>query len=265
LIIAEPPLMPQIEIRGLSKAYGAGVRALDSVDLDVAAGELLVLVGASGSGKTTLLRLLAGLEQPTAGSIRLGGRDLAGVPPHRRNVALVFQSLALYSHLTVADNLAFGLQYGRFEHRADGAGSRLTEREIAQRAGETAELLAISHLVDRYPAELSGGEQQRVALGRAIVRRPAALLLDEPLSSLDTKLRRTLRGEVKRLQRRLGVPTIYVTHDEEDALCLADRVAVLDRGRLIQIGSPLDVLGQPPAVMHPPPAVQFAPLMHPTT
>jgi len=260
--------MPSIEIRGLSKTYRGGVRALDSVDLDVAAGELLVLVGASGSGKTSLLRLLAGLEQPTAGSICVGGRNLAGVPPHERNVALVFQSLALYSHLTVAGNLAFGLQSGllsgRLERGASGAGGRITEREVSPRVLETAELLGIADLLDRYPAELSGGEQQRVALGRAIIRRPAALLLDEPLSSLDTRLRRSLRGEIQRIQRQLGVPAIYVTHDEDDARSLADRVAVLDRGRLLQTGSPVDVLGQPPLGMHPPPAVPFAPLLQPT-
>jgi ABC-type sugar transport system ATPase subunit len=246
LQIAEPLLMPSIEIRGLSKAYRAGVRALDAVDLDVAAGELLVLVGASGSGKTTLLRLVAGLEQPTAGSICIGGKDLAGVPPHRRNVALVFQSLALYSHLTVGGNLAFGLRYGRFEPGASGARGGMPEPEAGQRVLETAEMLGITGLLDRHPAELSGGEQQRVALGRAIIRRPAALLLDEPLSSLDTRLRRSLRGELKRLQRRLGVPTVYVTHDEEDARSLADRVAVLDRGRLVRDGSANDVLDEAP-------------------
>src|SRR5437762_1119048 len=164
--------MTSLEIRGLSKTYAAGARALEAIDLDVAEGELLALVGPSGSGKTTLLRLIAGLEQPTAGSIRLGGANLAGVPPHRRNVALVFQNLALYEHLRVRDNLAFGLN----QERSDKRGA---DQQIAQVAG----MLGIGHLLDRYPAELSGGEQQRVALGRTIVRRPAALLLDEPLSS----------------------------------------------------------------------------------
>src|SRR5262245_50806408 len=203
--------MSGIEIRGLTRQFRGGRRALDGVDLDVARGELVVLVGPSGSGKTTLLRLIAGLDQPTAGTIRISGKELSGVPPHRRNVALVFQNLALYSHLTVRDNLAFGLNGNR----------RNTQ------IGATAELLGIGQLLDRYPAELSGGEQQRVALGRAIVRQPAALLLDEPLSSVDAPLRRSLRREIKSVQRRLSVPTIYVTHDQADAFALGDRIAVI--------------------------------------
>src|SRR5688572_15940967 len=167
--------MGGIEIRGLSKCFRDGTRALDAVDLEVAHGELLVLVGPSGSGKTTLLRLIAGLEQPTTGTIRLGGNDLADVPPHKRNVALVFQNLALYGHLSVADNFRFGQE----NKRQGGDG------KTGDRVHQAAQLLGIEHLLTRYPAELSGGEQQRVALGRAIVRRPAALLLDEPLSSLD--------------------------------------------------------------------------------
>jgi ABC-type sugar transport system ATPase subunit len=202
---------------------------LDGADWDVAPGELLSLVGPSGSGKTTLLRLVAGLDQPTRGTIRLGGEDLAGVPPHRRNVALVFQNLALYSHLRVADNLAFGL-------RTQNPGEQVTA---------AANLLGIEHLLKRYPAELSGGEQQRVALGRAIVRQPAALLLDEPLSSLDGPARRGLRQELKAVQRKLGVPTIYVTHDQAEALLLGDRIAVIDRGRLQQTGTPDEVYRQP--------------------
>jgi ABC-type sugar transport system ATPase subunit len=221
--------MAGIEIRGLTRRFPDGTRALDGVDLDVAAGELLVLVGPSGSGKTTLLRLVAGLDQPTAGTIRLGGQHLAGVPPHKRNVALVFQNLALYSHLTVADNLAFGL-------RNEDSGEQVTE---------PAKRLGIDHLLTRYPAELSGGEQQRVALGRAIVRQPAALLLDEPLSSLDGPARRRLRRELKQVQRSLGVPTIYVTHDQAEALLLGDRIAVIDQGRLQQTGSPDEIHHHP--------------------
>jgi ABC-type sugar transport system ATPase subunit len=220
--------MAGIEIRGLSRHFRDGTRALDGIDLEVAPGELMVLVGPSGSGKTTLLRLLAGLDQPTVGTMCLDGKDLAGVPPHRRNVALVFQNLALYGHLSVRDNLAFGLQH-----------------EGGQRVTETAKLLGIEHLLSRFPAELSGGEQQRVALGRAIVRQPAALLLDEPLSSLDGPTRRDLRRELKRLQRQLGVPTIYVTHDQAEAMALGDRIAVLDRGRLQQVASPHDVYHRP--------------------
>jgi multiple sugar transport system ATP-binding protein len=218
--------MAGIEIRGLSKVFPHHVRALEAVDLEVADGAFVVLVGPSGSGKTTLLRLLAGLDEPTAGMVRIGGVDVAGLPPHRRNVALVFQNLALYSHLTVRGNWEFGLKGGN-------------------RTQETATMLGISHLLDRYPAELSGGEQQRVALGRAIVRRPAALLLDEPLSSLDAPVRRGLRRELKRLQRELGVPTIYVTHDQAEALALGDRIAVLDEGRLQQVGLPDEIYHRP--------------------
>ena len=207
--------MAGIEIRGLTRQFPRGGRGLEGVDLEVAAGELVVLVGPSGSGKTTLLRLVAGLDQPTAGTICLDGKDLSGVPPHRRNVAMVFQNYALYSHLSVAENIAFG-------QRNQGASE---VREVARRLG-------IESLLSRYPAELSGGEQQRVALGRAMARRPAVLLMDEPLSSLDASVRRRLRQELKQFQRQLGVPTIYVTHDPAEAMVLADRIEVLDKGRL---------------------------------
>jgi multiple sugar transport system ATP-binding protein len=231
--------MAGIEIRGLTRHFRDGTRALDGVDLDVADGELVVLVGPSGSGKTTLLRLVAGLDQPTAGSVRLNGKDLAGVPPHRRNVALVFQNLALYGHLTVGDNLAFGLNNETSAVR----GARSAEWK--ERIAAVADMLGITSMLSRYPVELSGGEQQRVALGRAIVRRPAALLLDEPLSSLDAPVRRGLRRELKSLQRQLEVPTIYVTHDQAEALLLGDRIAVIDQGRLQQVGSPDEIYHHP--------------------
>jgi multiple sugar transport system ATP-binding protein len=234
-----------IEIRGLSKAYRANASALDAIDLDVSGGELLVLIGPSGSGKTTLLRLIAGLETPTSGTVHIGGKNVNGVPPHQRNVGLVFQSLALYSHLTVAGNLGFPLRHARINGVSPGANGR-----IAARVQETAELLGIAHLLQRWPTELSGGEQQRVALGRAIVRRPAVLLLDEPLSSLDSALRRKLRGELQRIQRQLGMPTIYVTHDEDDAAALGDRIAVLQCGRLERVGLAKEVFGQSPAPVH---------------
>ena len=234
--------MDGIVIRGVSKVYGDLVRAIDRLDLDVEPGELLVVVGPSGSGKTTLLRLVAGLDQPTAGSISLEGRDLASVAPQRRDVALVFQSLALYGHLTVEQNLAFALNAqtigGWFRRGAIG-------EEAKARVVEAARLLRIEHLLDRRPAELSGGEQQRVALGRAIVRRPKALLLDEPLSSLDLPTRRGLRRELKELQRELAVPTIYVTHDQAEALAMGDRIAVLNQGRLAQVGSPSEIYERP--------------------
>ncbi len=219
--------MAGIEIRGLSKVFLHPVRALEAVDLDVANGELLVLVGPSGSGKTTLLRLIAGLDKPTAGKVCVGGVDVAGIPPHRRNVALVFQNLALYSHLTVRGNLEFG------------------KCGMKEGIDEAVNMLGIAHLLDRYPDQLSGGEQQRVALGRAIVRRPAALLLDEPLSSLDAPVRRNLRRELKKLQRELGMPTIYVTHDQAEALALGDRIAVLDKGHLQQTGTPDEIYTRP--------------------
>jgi ABC-type sugar transport system ATPase subunit len=218
--------MAGIEIRGLSKIFRGDTRALDALDLDVTDGEFLVIVGPSGSGKTTLLRLIAGLDEPTAGTIAVAGKNLTGVPPHKRNAAMVFQSLALYSHLSVRGNLEFG-QKGN------------------QQVTETATMLGISHLLNRYPADLSGGEQQRVALGRAIVGRPAALLLDEPLSSLDAPLRRNLRRELKKLQRELSMSTIYVTHDQAEALALGDRIAVLDQGRLQQIGTPHEIYNRP--------------------
>ncbi len=234
--------MAGIVIQGLSKVYGEGARALESLDLEVGEGELLVVVGPSGSGKTTLLRLVAGLDRPTAGSIRLADRDLTGVPPQRRDVALVFQSLALYGHLTVEQNLAFALNAntvgGWFRRSA-------ASDEATARISQTAKLLRIEHLLGRRPTELSGGEQQRVALGRAIVREPKALLLDEPLSSLDLPTRRGLRRELKDLQRRLNVPTIYVTHDQAEALALGDRIAVLDRGRLVQVGTPKEIYERP--------------------
>lgn len=218
--------MTSIQIRNLSKHYSTGAHALVGVDLQVADGELLTLVGPSGSGKSTLLRLIAGLERPTQGAIQLDDVDVAGLPPHKRNVAMVFQDLALYSHLTVAGNLQFG-----------GASD--------DRVAEVAQLVRIDQLLSRYPAELSGGEQQRVALGRAIVRRPKVLLLDEPLSSVDGPLRRSLRREIKALQRALQVPMIYVTHDQAEALALGDRVAVLHEGRLLNVSTPDETYERP--------------------
>jgi ABC-type sugar transport system ATPase subunit len=243
--------MAGIQIRGLSKVFAAGDWALDGVDLDVAGGELLVVVGPSGSGKTTLLRLIAGLEAPTAGSVAIDGNDLAGVPPHRRNVALVFQNLALYTHLRVRDNLAFGLKPLGLKQQSGGESEkrpsqqRQPQSELHARIANAGEMLGISRLLDRYPAELSGGEQQRVALGRAMVRRPGALLLDEPLSSLDAPVRRELRQELRRVQRELAVPTIYVTHDPVEALVMGDRIAVLEKGRIEQVGFPTEVYQQP--------------------
>ena len=229
--------MASIEIRRLTKHFRGRAKALDGVDLEIADGELVVVLGPSGSGKTTLLRLIAGLEQPTEGTVRFGDRDVTNLPPHRRNVAMVFQDLALYSHLRVRDNLAFGLAQ---EHQDTS-----DRHGVSARVVEVAQMLGIEHLLDRYPAELSGGEQQRVALGRAIARHPAVLLLDEPLAGLDSRRRRSLRQEIKGLQRRLGVPTVFVTHDEADARALADRVVLLENGRLEKVGLPQDILVDP--------------------
>jgi ABC-type sugar transport system ATPase subunit len=228
-----------IEVHGVRKAYGTSrradpVTALDDVDLDVAAGELVVVAGASGSGKTTLLRVVAGLEQPDAGTVRLRGREVTSLAPRDRDVAMVFQDHALYPHLSVADNVAFGL-------RARGVERAALDRTVQ----EALELLGLGPLRDRRPTELSGGERQRVALARAIVRRPAAFLLDEPLSGLDPALRAEARGELRALQRRIEAPTLYVTHDPVEAMTLGDRVVVLRGGRVEQVGPPQELYDAP--------------------
>lgn len=210
------------------------VVALDDVDLRVGRGELLVVVGPSGSGKTTLLRAIAGLETLQAGRVEIDGRDVSGLPPGRRDVAMVFQEYALLPHLTVAENIAFG-------ERARGTGRGEAERKAA----DAAQVLDIADVLHRRPGELSGGQRQRVALARAMVRQPAAFLLDEPLSSLDTELRLRARAEMRALQRRLGVAMIYVTHDQHEAMALADRIVVLREGRVEQVGTPEDLFKRP--------------------
>ncbi|NUQ66644.1 MAG: ATP-binding cassette domain-containing protein [Pirellulales bacterium] len=226
--------MARLTLQALEKTYPGGTKALDGFDLDVAEGELIAVVGPSGCGKTTLLRLIAGLDRPTAGRILLDGRTLDGVSPRDRNVAMVFQGHALYPHLTAFGNIAFPLKL-RGGVRA----------EIERRVRETARLLGIERLLDRKPRQLSGGEQQRVALGRAIVRDPACFLLDEPLSNLDPRLRDELRRELKVLQRRLRTTTVYVTHDQQEALTLGERVVVMRAGRIQQVGSPSEVYHHP--------------------
>jgi multiple sugar transport system ATP-binding protein len=227
-------------LEGVGKIYPGGVTAVANLHLKASAGELLVLVGPSGCGKTTTLRLIAGLETPTSGVIRLAGRDVGAVAPHRRSTAMVFQRPALYPHLTVAQNLAFALELER------GLWSgRAARQEARRRVEETAGLLRLEDVLQRRPAELSGGQQQRVALGRALVRRPAVLLLDEPLASLDEPLRREMRRELHLLQRRLRATMIYVTHDQEEAQALGDRVAVLDWGRLRQVAPPATLYRRP--------------------
>ncbi|MDF3832079.1 ABC transporter ATP-binding protein [Cupriavidus basilensis] len=225
--------MATVETRSLTKRFD-GTNAVDGVDLAVREGEFLVLLGPSGSGKTTLLRLIAGLETPSAGDILVGGRVVTGLPPRAHNMAMVFQGYALYPHLSVAGNIAFPLE-------ARG----MPRDEIARKVSWAAGLFGIDQLLVRKPRQLSGGERQRVALARAVVRDPVAFLLDEPLSNLDAKLRTSAREELQQLQRRLATTTIYVTHDQIEALALGDRVAVLDHGRMHQLGTPQQVYEQP--------------------
>jgi multiple sugar transport system ATP-binding protein len=226
--------LAEIQFRQVTKSYPGGIPAVRAIDLTVVSRELLVVLGPSGSGKTTLLRLIAGLESPEAGGVWIDGRDMTRVPPHRRDVALVFQSPALYPHLSVFDNIAFGL-------RARGVPRNQARAQVNTIAG----LLGLDALLRRRPSALSGGERQRVAIGRAIARQPRVLLCDEPFSNLDPPLRVALREEVAELHRRFGSTLVLVTHDQSEALLLGDRIAVLDRGRLLQCGTPRDVYERP--------------------
>ena len=229
--------MAEVVLERVSKTYPNGVRAVHDLSLTIADGELVVLVGPSGCGKTTTLRLIAGLETPTAGTVRIGGRVVNGEPPHRRDVAMVFQRPALYPHLSVRGNLGFGLalREGWWLMR----GGRREQVEWAAR------LLQLTDVLDRRPQELSGGQQQRTALGRALVREPAVFLLDEPLSNLDARLRLEMRRELHLLHRRLRATLVYVTHDQEEALTLGDRVVLLDRGEVQQAGPPEALYDRP--------------------
>jgi spermidine/putrescine transport system ATP-binding protein len=221
-----------IELCGLTKKFSE--IAVDNIDLSVASGEFFSLLGPSGCGKTTTLRLIAGFEQPTSGRILLDGADVSDVPPHRRNVNTVFQSYALFPFLTVFDNVAFGLR-----HR------KLTKDDVKRRVNEALDLVRMASFAKRRPGQLSGGQQQRVALARALVLNPAVLLLDEPLGALDAKLRRSLKVELKALQERVGITFLYVTHDQEEALTMSDRLAVMNAGRIVQIGTPREVYEEP--------------------
>jgi spermidine/putrescine transport system ATP-binding protein len=221
-----------IELCGLTKWFAEV--AVDNIDLSVASGEFFSLLGPSGCGKTTTLRLIAGFEQPDAGTIRLDGTEVTNVPPHRRNVNTVFQSYALFPFLDVFDNVAFGLR-----HRDVG------KADLRRRVGEALELVKMTSFAKRRPGQLSGGQQQRVALARALVLNPAVLLLDEPLGALDAKLRRSLKVELKALQERIGITFLYVTHDQEEALTMSDRLAVMNAGRIVQIGTPRQVYEEP--------------------
>jgi sn-glycerol 3-phosphate transport system ATP-binding protein len=227
--------MASIDITEVSKIYDkGGAKAVDTVDIQIEDGEFIVLVGPSGCGKSTLLRMVAGLEEISQGTISIGDRVVNEVEPADRDIAMVFQNYALYPHMTVYDNLAYGLK---------NRGTPKTE--IAARVAEAAKMLEIEKYLDRKPRALSGGQRQRVAMGRAIVRKPAVFLFDEPLSNLDAKLRVTMRGEIRKLQKRLKTTAIYVTHDQLEAMTLADRLVVLNGGRIEQIGTPLEVYNRP--------------------
>ncbi|MBB3267432.1 sn-glycerol 3-phosphate transport system ATP-binding protein [Azospirillum sp. OGB3] len=225
--------MATVDLNRVRKSYGA-VEAIKGIDISVADGEFLVLLGPSGCGKSTLLRMVAGLESITGGEIAIGGRVVNGLEPKDRDIAMVFQNYALYPHMSVFDNMAYGLKI-----------RGLPKTEIQARVAKAAEILELGRFLDRRPSQLSGGQRQRVAMGRAIVREPAAFLFDEPLSNLDAKLRTQMRVEIKRLQDRLGITSLYVTHDQVEAMTLADRILVMNHGVAEQVGTPLEVYQRP--------------------
>ncbi len=229
----EAPAATDVTLRDLHRHYGE-VRALDGLTLELAPGELVVLLGPSGCGKTTALRILAGLDTATSGEVLVGGRDITGVPANKRDMGMVFQAYSLFPHLTVADNVAFGLKLRRVDRR--------TRMRLA---GEMLELVGLSEHASRYASQLSGGQQQRVALARALAIEPSVLLLDEPLSALDAKVRVQLRDEIRRIQLEVGTTTLFVTHDQEEALGVADRVGVMSSGKLEQIATPTELYSRP--------------------
>lgn len=224
---------PLIEIRNLGKSYD-GKRVIDALDLTIEDGEFLTLLGPSGCGKTTVLRILAGLEQVDEGTIQLDGRDLLSLPAEIRPVNTVFQSYALFPHMTVWDNVAFGLRM-----------KKVAAAEIKERVDSLLATVQLSHLAKRLPSQLSGGQQQRVAIARAVINKPRLLLLDESLSALDYKLRKQMQVELKKIQRQLGITFVFVTHDQEEALSMSDRIAVMDQGVIVQLGSPRAIYEQP--------------------
>lgn len=232
--------MGTINITGLTRAF-KGTVAVDAIDLDIADGDFCVLLGPSGCGKTTLLRMLAGLLEPTSGTIEIDGADVTDVPSKKRDIAMVFQSYALYPHLSVRKNLEFPLTQA---HKNTGA-PKMPKDEMAVRVEEVAKSLEIDHLLDRLPKALSGGQRQRVAVGRALVREPKAFLMDEPLSNLDAALRTKTRQELSALHQRLGATFVYVTHDQVEAMTMATKIVVINKGRIEQVGTPLDVYDRP--------------------
>ncbi len=225
--------MATVELKNVSKSFGS-VRVIESVDLTIGDGEFVVFVGASGSGKSTLLRMIAGLEQVSDGDVLIDGQDVTFAEPSERGIAMVFQSYALYPHMNVYDNIAFNLKLAHFKRE-----------EIDKRVKEAARILRLNELLSRSPAQLSGGQRQRVAIGRAIVRNPKVFLFDEPLSNLDAALRVQMRLEIERLHRELGTTMIYVTHDQVEAMTLADRIVALDNGHIQQVGPPLELYARP--------------------
>ena len=225
--------MADVELVKVCKSFGA-VEACKDVDLRIEDGEFVTLLGPSGCGKTTTLNILAGLEEATSGEVRIGGRVVNDLGPFERDVAMVFQNYALYPHMTVGENISFTLRL-----------RKRPKSEIAERVRAVAETLELSQLLERLPRELSGGQQQRVALGRALIREPAVFLFDEPFSNLDAALRVRMRGEIKELHQRLGVTSVFVTHDQEEAMSISDRVAIMRLGRVEQVGSPEDVYARP--------------------
>ena len=225
--------MASVEIRDVRKAYGS-TAVIHGVDIDINDGEFVILVGPSGCGKSTLLRMIAGLENISGGEIRIGSRVVNDIPPRDRDIAMVFQNYALYPHMSVYDNMAFGLTLRKFP-----------KAEIVKRVAKAADILGLKPLLDRYPRQLSGGQRQRVAMGRAIVRDPQVFLFDEPLSNLDAKLRVAMRAEIKELHQRLKTTTIYVTHDQIEAMTMADKIVVMHDGIVEQMGSPLELYDHP--------------------
>jgi multiple sugar transport system ATP-binding protein len=225
--------MAKVELQGIRKNFGA-LTIIPSLDLTIESGEFVALVGPSGCGKSTLLRMVAGLDDPSGGSIRIGGQTVNDVSPKNRGVAMVFQNYALYPHMTVRENLGFSLKM-----------SKMDPKEASERINEVSAILGLQELLDRKPSQLSGGQKQRVAMGRAMVRQPKVLLFDEPLSNLDAQLRIKVRSEIAHLHRRIKSTVIYVTHDQVEAMTLADRIAILNKGNLEQYGSPLEVYNKP--------------------
>jgi putative spermidine/putrescine transport system ATP-binding protein len=225
--------MAFLELAQVRKAFNQNV-VVQNVDLAIERGEFISFLGPSGCGKTTTLRMVAGFELPTAGTIRVDGKDITHLRPNQRNVGMVFQSYALFPNMTVAENVAFGLKIAKW-----------SAAEITPRVAEMLNIIKLPHLGDRYPYQLSGGQQQRVALARALAVKPQVLLLDEPLSALDAKIRVSLREEIRSLQRKLGITTVYVTHDQEEALSMSDRIVVMNEGRVDQVGAPFEIYNQP--------------------